>query len=203
MGVKEYLEEVIDKDPDIFLISEDGEHVGTHRILLRLFLPVFRDCINYQEEISHISVPASGPVLKHFLSALCTGVAIATDVEELRAVSDLSRSFGLWSADWQIGLGRSKKKKVVDNKELENETSKDLEFEEKEDENIFENNKNIKILPYQNTNIKIELEKESAKDFVFDGKGEKENMFEDTMNIKALPLQSKGIKRNKQFRKSH
>merc|ERR1712179_328527 len=179
MGVKEYLEEVIDKDPDIFLISEDGEHVGTHRILLRLFFPVFRDCINYQEEISHISVPASGPVLKHFLSALCTGVAIATDVEELRAVSDLSRSFGLWAADWQIGLGRTKKKKVVDNKELE--------FEGKEEEeNIFENNKNIKLLPYQNDNIKIELEKESAKDFVFDSRDE-----EETMNSKALPFQTK------------
>merc|ERR1711963_1105056 len=84
--VKEYLEKIIDKDPDIFLISEDGEHVGTHSILLRLFSPVFSDFNIHQQQVSHVSVPASGSVLKHFISALNTGVAITRARDEISKV---------------------------------------------------------------------------------------------------------------------
>ena len=194
--VKEYLEKVIDKDPDIFLISEDGEHVGTHRILLRLFSPVFSDFIIHQEQVSHVSVPASGSVLKHFISALNTGVAIATDVEELRAVSDLSRSFHIFIADWQIGLGRTRRKKVIENIELENKAVKDLVSNDKADEGkMFEETKNKKILPFQNARREIKLENESAKDFVFDGNDEEEDIFKDTRNTITNAKKNEDAKR--------
>ena len=144
--VREYLENVIDKDPDIFLISEDGEHVGTHRILLRLFCPVFSDVFSNHEQISHISVPGSGSIVKHFLYTFTTGVAIATNVEELREVADFSTIFGLSSDQWQIGLGRVKKKTIVENRKVEDESAKDFMFDGK-DEGDFSTQE---ILSHQN-----------------------------------------------------
>ena len=119
--VKEYFEKVIDKDSDIFLISEDGEHVGTHRILLRLFSPVFSDFIIHQEQVSHVSVPASGSVLKHFISALNTGVAITRERDEISKVRELASLFCLASSmDWQIGVARTTKTEQDMKNQLEN-----------------------------------------------------------------------------------
>merc|ERR1712129_447981 len=131
--VKLYLDYLTDKDPDIFLISQDGEQVPTHRILLRLFSTVFTDLITQSEPVSHMSVPASGSVLKHLLNAITTGVAVTTDKEELNRVAEVAKELGLSFIDWQVGLARKKTKKTETMKR-ESESLNGFTFETGNDE---------------------------------------------------------------------
>jgi len=162
-----------DQDPDIFLVSDEGVKVGTHRIVLKLFSPVLSDLITQSsEKVSHISVPASGSVLKNLVNTLNTGVTITRDRGELSRVAEVSDILGLGYVDWQIGAER--KKKQTEDIKVDNEF-------------VFEDNK---------TSIKKELESVVIEE-------NKENNHEDrrTNNRFSCDLCSKTFTARKGFRK--
>ena len=118
--VKTYMDKITEQAPDIFLISSDGDQVGTHKIVLRLFSPFLSDIITQPEQVSHISIPASGSVLNHLVNTLATGVAITIDREELNKVEKVANILGLDFIDWQVGMQR--KKRRLENLKLESES---------------------------------------------------------------------------------
>ena len=103
LQVRHYLDSLTENSPDILLLSEDGEHVGTHKIVLSLFSNFFRSIISQNEQVSHVSVPASGSVLKHFVNTLSRGVTITTDKKELKKIAEVAEMLGLDYVDWQVG----------------------------------------------------------------------------------------------------
>jgi len=130
--VKEYLKYLTETDPDMFLISEDGEKVGTHRIILRLFSAGLSVLVDQPEPVSYISVPASGSVLKRFVSTLNTGVTIAKDKDELKGVGDVADTLRFGDIDWQVD-GVSNEKCIKEIK-LEKESNKFITVEDETEE---------------------------------------------------------------------
>jgi len=103
--VKECMEEVTGrKAPDVFLVSADGELVGTHKLVLRLFSPVLRDLMSEPHTaVSHISLPASGSVLKHLVSMLTKGFTFAADREVVKSIGDVADVIAL-DVHWEVGI---------------------------------------------------------------------------------------------------
>ena len=128
LNVKSWLGNLSEKDPDIFLVSHDGVIVGSHRLVLRLVSTVLSDVV--VEDTSHVSVPASGSVLNTLLTTLYTGIAITNNKEVLGRVAELADVLGFGYVDWQIGLGRKKKKKIVEEVKKENEPLNGFVFNE-------------------------------------------------------------------------
>ena len=140
---------VSQQEPDIILISKDGDQVGFHRIVLRLFSTVLGDIINQSEPVSHISVPASGSVLNHLVNTLTTGVAIAADREELDSVKEVANILGFGFLDWQIGLKRKREyRKFEECKKEGDESLNGFVFEsENEDISNCQNDMKIEVIP--------------------------------------------------------
>lgn len=96
--------------PDVFLVSTDGHLVGTHRIVLRLFSSVFSNLVvTHPYNLTHISVPASGSVLRLFITMLTRGFTMAQDKEELKYVGDVADIMGLGDVDVKVDLQGSVK----------------------------------------------------------------------------------------------
>jgi len=104
--VRLYLDNLTENDPDVFLISQDGEQIGTHKIVLRLFSKFLSSIFSHSEQVSHISVPASGSVLHHFVNTITTGVTITKNKKEVNVIAEVAAVLGLDYVDWQVGSQR-------------------------------------------------------------------------------------------------
>ena len=147
LNVKSWLSYLSEKDPDIFLVSHDGVIVGSHRLVLRLVSTVLSDVV--VEDTSHVSVPASGSVLNTLLTTLYTGIAITNNKEVLGRVAELADLLGFGYVDWQIGLGRKKKRKIVEEMKKENEHLNGFVFNEEKGEDTPKLDDSILINPAQ------------------------------------------------------
>jgi len=108
--VNDCFEEWVDKEHDVILISSDGDHIGLHKIALGMFSHFLPNVIMHADTVNHISVPASSTVLKHLVTIITTGITIANDKDELKQVSEIADVLGISFSDWQIGVGRKKRK---------------------------------------------------------------------------------------------
>ena len=104
--VRLYLDNLTEDDPDVFLISQEGEQIGTHKIVLRLFSRFLGSIFGQSDQVSHISVPASGSVLNHFVNTITTGVTITKNKKELNIIAEVAAVLGLDHVDWQVGSQR-------------------------------------------------------------------------------------------------
>ena len=74
--------------PDLFLVSVEGELVGTHKIAMKLFSPLLSD-LTQGDTVSYVSIPASGSVLHHLVSFLTKGSTFSASVDELKKVGEV------------------------------------------------------------------------------------------------------------------
>ena len=124
--VKDCIAQVTGSYPDIFLVSSEGELVGAHKIMLRMFSPVLSDLLSLPEPITHISAPASGSVLKHFVNMISVGSTIAENRDELKFVGDLADILDLGDVDWQVNLnGLMRKKEHIEEATPSTESSEE------------------------------------------------------------------------------
>ena len=168
--VKSYLGHFTDQDPDIFLVSNEGVKVGTHRIVLRLFSTVLSDILTHSSDsVSHISLPASGPVLKNLVNTLNTGLAITKDRDELNKVAEVAELLGLGYVDWQIGLERKKLRKKVEEIKSEDESLKGFLFDGETEDNPGRNSSHLVVKMEIIPNVVskgLDIQKENSLDDV-------------------------------------
>ena len=86
--VREHMKKILCEAPDLFLVSVEGEMVGTHEIAMKLFSPLLSD-LTQDDSVSHVSIPASGSVLHHLISFLTKGSTFSASVDELKKVGEV------------------------------------------------------------------------------------------------------------------
>jgi len=133
--VKECLDQLTDKEPDIFLVSNDGARIGIHRFTIGLFSKFLNTLVKHSDPVSYISVPSSGSALRHLVTMLTMGITIANNKDDLKEVSDIAYMLGVDFAGWQLGVGRKKHKKYKSDTSIATTTSDLKEVVKEENKN--------------------------------------------------------------------
>jgi len=140
--------------PDLFLISKEGNKIFTHRFLFGLrntLVPKMLECYSFPD-IPGISVPASSGSLLNLIEIISTGIARSNDKRYLLEVTETAKLFGIDLINCQMGLKKMKcnTRDIVSHNNA-NSVSKDFSFKKS-------------ILKKSKTGLKIEVEE--AKDFI-------------------------------------
>ena len=104
--IKPMFENVLNEEPDIFIITDDGEIVETHKILLSLFSRYLASVLNVLppgKGVPGLSVPAKAETVRMFVKLLEQGNVVfkgkEVDFEELTACGTM---FGLNNLDFKM-----------------------------------------------------------------------------------------------------
>jgi len=140
--------------PDLLLISKEGNKIFTHRFLFGLrntLVPKMLECYSFAD-IPGISVAASSGSLLNLIEIISTGIARSNDKRYLFEVAETAKLFGIDLNNCQMGLKKRKcnTSDIVSHNNA-NPVSKDFSFKK----SIFQKPK---------TGLKIEVEE--AKDFI-------------------------------------
>merc|ERR1711983_254733 len=105
-------------EPDLVLLTEEGEKVLTQRMFLSFFSKTIRQMCSgiSSPDLISISVPASKTSLERLLEVLLTGSVITNSRENLVEVAECADCLGIDLTDIQIGVKEEKKqteKKIV------------------------------------------------------------------------------------------
>jgi len=105
-----------DEEPDILVITEEGNKIFTQRLLLYLHSPMMASVLASipSSVVSAVSLPISSKSLLNLIKVFSTGVAVAEDTEDLLDISHAARIVGVDCDNFQIGV--RKKKVVTENK---------------------------------------------------------------------------------------
>ena len=97
-----YIDIIANKQPDVYLISDDFQTIGTHRLLLGLYSDFLVGIMSGLETSTHISVAASGSIIEHLINMLTTGTSIINNNEELNQVIDVAKSLAIDFDQWKF-----------------------------------------------------------------------------------------------------
>ena len=102
-------------EPDLVLLTMEGEKVFTNRIFLSFFSKMIRQiCSDISSpELLTISVPASKSSLECLLPVLLTGTVLTSSRENLVMVAETADCLGIDLTDIQIGVKNEEKKNVT------------------------------------------------------------------------------------------
>merc|ERR1712129_685073 len=151
------------EEPDILIITEEGNKIFTQRLLLHLYSPMMTSALAAvpPSVVSAISLPVSSKALLNFLTVLTTGIAVSEDTQDLLDIRVAAKIIGVDCENFQIGV---KKKKVSSwNKSESNQdnlASKSESPKISKDDDInstdFETHENVKEEPENITKPKEE-----------------------------------------------
>ena len=135
-----------DDEPDILVITEEGNKIFTQRLLLCLHSPMMASVLASipSSVVSAVSLPVSSKSLLNLIKVFSTGVAVSEDTEELLDISFAAKIVGVDCDNFQIGV---RKKKVVTEDKIEStqtlsehsqsfETSADEDNIKKDEDNL-------------------------------------------------------------------
>merc|ERR1719186_2393314 len=107
-------------EPDLLLLSKEGESVPTQRIFLSFFSDSVRDICstisNPSNETLTISVPASQSALESLLGVLLNGSVLTNSKDNLLDVTEAAACLGIELKDIQIGVKKEKNEHVTGEK---------------------------------------------------------------------------------------
>ena len=110
--LKPLLEKIGKEEPDIFIVTEDGETVGTHKILLSLFSRTLSNILSGQpkdEGVPGISIPIKAETVRNLIKILEVGSTFNEDKEEVLAVANCGKLLGIYLENLQIVEKKAKK----------------------------------------------------------------------------------------------
>jgi len=92
--------------PDMYIISEEGHKIYTHKLLVSFYSPILSTIISggSNNEMPGVSVPESSSSLVNLLKVLATGIAISNQRADLQIVSKTAEVLGIQIVNWQIGV---------------------------------------------------------------------------------------------------
>jgi len=133
----ETLQKWSNSQPDVYIISEEGHKVYTHKLLVGFYSSTLSSVLRSSmggSDIPGISVPAPSTSIVNLLKVLATGIAIANNKADLVAVSKTAEALGIIMENWQIGVKNkgvnlSKKAPEPPGKDELIETSQDKKHE--------------------------------------------------------------------------
>ena len=111
-----------DDEPDILVITEEGNKIFTQRLLLCLHSPMMASVLASipSSVVSAVSLPVSSKSLLNLIKVFSTGVAVSEDTEELLDISFAAKIVGANCDNFRIGV--RKKKVVTENKTKSKQT---------------------------------------------------------------------------------
>jgi len=92
--------------PDVYIISEEGHKIYTHKLLVGFYSPTLGSILNTgsTNDMPAISIPASSNSIVNLLKVLATGIAISNSKADLLAVSKAAEAISIEMENWQIGV---------------------------------------------------------------------------------------------------
>ena len=122
--IKPLVENFLARKPaDIFMISDDGETVATHKMLLSIFSRSLANILSDHQEsagVPSISVPMKAQEVRNLVRILEEGTVFGEDKEKLLAVAKCGKLLGIEILNLQI-WGKFKRKGCSVNKRVVNE----------------------------------------------------------------------------------
>eukprot|EP00092_Neocalanus_flemingeri_P007543 GFUD01008141.1.p1 GENE.GFUD01008141.1~~GFUD01008141.1.p1 ORF type:complete len:306 (-),score=94.59 GFUD01008141.1:146-1063(-) len=160
------------KEADMYLVSEDGCKIYTHRIFLSLYSKLVSNILkSFPTDIVGISVPASSVSLAMLLKVLTTGAVIALEEMDLKEVGLAAEVLGVDLKNLNIGFQK---------KGLNRKTS-----QVRKKKNAMEIMS--KIEPSYDDDTNCTMEESESIEFVIDGTAEAEYP-EDGINLLEVSL---------------
>eukprot|EP00092_Neocalanus_flemingeri_P006491 GFUD01006997.1.p1 GENE.GFUD01006997.1~~GFUD01006997.1.p1 ORF type:complete len:353 (+),score=78.20 GFUD01006997.1:108-1166(+) len=105
--IKPLVDNILAQEPaDIFIISDDGETIATHKILLSMFSRSLSSILNDHHEgveMPAISAPVKGEDVRNLIRILGEGTLFAEDKEQLLGVAKCGEVFGIEFKNLQVG----------------------------------------------------------------------------------------------------
>eukprot|EP00092_Neocalanus_flemingeri_P073262 GFUD01090347.1.p1 GENE.GFUD01090347.1~~GFUD01090347.1.p1 ORF type:complete len:341 (-),score=117.50 GFUD01090347.1:13-1035(-) len=111
---KPVIENILTQEPDMFIMSDDGETVKTHKILISMFSRSLAGILSDHHEcggVPGLSVPMKAEAVRNLVRVLGEGTVFAGEKDELLGVAKCGKLLGIEFMNLQIG---GKKKKSVD-----------------------------------------------------------------------------------------
>jgi len=92
--------------PDVYIISEEGHKIYTHKLLVGFYSPTLGSILatGSTNDMPAISIPASSNSIVNLLKVLATGIAISNSKADLLAVSKAAEAISIEMENWQIGV---------------------------------------------------------------------------------------------------
>jgi len=118
--LKDALEGFSSKEPDVTLVTEDGDKIFTQRIILSMYSNVMHDLLAEvkSSEISSISLPvSSSSIVLNLLKVMTEGFIFSDDPDCLREVGNAAHFLGISLEGMQ--LGRRNPRNLSQNKTTE------------------------------------------------------------------------------------
>eukprot|EP00092_Neocalanus_flemingeri_P027379 GFUD01029694.1.p1 GENE.GFUD01029694.1~~GFUD01029694.1.p1 ORF type:complete len:348 (+),score=114.42 GFUD01029694.1:55-1098(+) len=110
---KPVIENILAQEPDMFIMSDDGETVKTHKILISMFSRSLAGILSDHHEcggVPGLSVPMEAEAVRNLVRVLGEGTVFAGEKDELLGVAKCGKLLGIEFKNLQIG---GKKKKSV------------------------------------------------------------------------------------------
>jgi len=156
-------------NPDVILISSDGQKMHCHRVLLRFYSSFISTMFSSSsgEDVA-ITLPVSSTIISNFIKVLTAGLVVSHKKSDLEEVSALAQALGVRFENWQIGvkkrnlssnhdsIDRSSNREQTQHKELEitnlsnnlNSSTASINIKEETDES-----KKIKLIRKKSRNV--------------------------------------------------
>ena len=108
-----------EEEPDLHLVSSQGEVLKTHRVFLRLYSKLLNSALAdiYADSIPSIFIPASTASLANLIKVLSTGFSLADKKQDLLDVIKTVELIGISLKSIQIGTKRKPQKELMVNEE--------------------------------------------------------------------------------------
>jgi len=103
--------------PDMYIISEEGRKIFTHKMLVGFYSPILGSILSteYNQDMHGISLPASSNSIVNLLKVMLTGIAISNNKDDLLAVSEVAEAINAKIDNWQVGVKKCGKVKDMQN----------------------------------------------------------------------------------------
>jgi len=159
-------------NPDVILISSDGQKMHCHRVLLRFYSSFISSMFSSSsgEDVA-ITLPVSSTIISNFIKVLTAGLVMAKKKSDLEEVALLAQSLGVTFENWQIGV---KKRNVCVNRDskIENSSKK----EQPQLENLQNGVENSILCPNSDSNKEsFSIKEEAQKKVKLIRRGRKDN----------------------------
>jgi len=148
--LKPLMRDILEEEPNMFIITDDGETVETHKILLSLFSRSLANILSgYPQDVGMpvISVPMKARAVRNLIRILRKGTVFAEEKKDLLQVAKIGKVLGIELQNLQIG-GKMKTIKG----------SKAIEVSRKDDENSHKGNEKEKMEINSEVSKKYECE---------------------------------------------
>jgi len=132
-SLKSALENLSNEDPDVAVVTENGDKVFIHRIILSMYSPIIRDVlVDFKSsEMPVISLPvASSSVVLNLLKVLTRGLVLSTDPDSLHDVGIAAEVLNISLDGIQLG-SRKMPQNLQRKKDIQSSVVKNEEINEK------------------------------------------------------------------------